>query len=152
MSGWEELFSGDHGGRPYYHNKETGAIQWAEPAEYRKEQEAVDVAMFGLQPEVVRSLMRALRTAQMYEATWGPARDLLVKVLGNIVNQPHVEKFRQIKKKETFNTKLGRAPGCADLLAACGFIDSAEAVTLPPGKERMAPDTTTTLTHVRSVK
>jgi hypothetical protein len=79
--GWEELFAGAHGGRPYYHDRETGVTQWAEPSQHRLDQEAVDAAVFGLEQEAVRRVMAPLRTMQGHAAHWPATRDLLLRIV-----------------------------------------------------------------------
>lgn len=139
--GWEELFSGAHGGRPYYFNAATGVTQWAEPSEHRLEQEAVDAAVFGLEVDAVRRVMAPLRTLQSHPASWPAGRALLLRVLGNVVGQPGVEKFRSVKNSpgSKFSDLVYSKPGGRELMRAVGFVEqnggptSADAaLTLPP--------------------
>ena len=134
QSGWEQLFSGSHGGRPYYHHKETKATQWAEPASFRAEQERIDMDVFGLSREDVRAVMASLRALQSHETTWGAARDVLGVILGNIVNAPYAAKYRTVMKKSTrFLDHVYNVSGGQACMRAVGFVDTpdGEAVVLP---------------------
>lgn len=138
--GWEELFSGAHGGRPYYFNAATGVTQWAEPSEHRLEQEAVDAAVFGLEVGAVRRVMAPLRTMQSHPESWTAARAVLLRVLGNLVGQPGVEKFRSVKNcaGSTFQDLVYAKPGGKELMRAVGFVEQ-------NGGPASSPDATVTL-------
>lgn len=122
--GWEELFSGAHGGRPYYHHSGTGATQWAEPAEHRTAQEQLDADVFALAVEDVRRVMRPLRTLQSDAERWPKARALLLRVTGNVVNQPGVTKFRSVNAApgSSFAAAVCATREGCDLMAAIGFV------------------------------
>ena len=80
--------------------------------------------------------MAALRILQSREATWPAARDLLLRVTGNVVAQPHIEKFRSIKKTPggKFADAVYSQPGGRELMAAIGFVEQgAGTLALPPG-------------------
>lgn len=139
--GWEEYFSAAHGGRPYYCHPTTGVTQWAEPAEHRLQQEQLDAAVLGMSVEAVRRVMAPLRTMQMQmqgagRAThWSDARALLLRITGNIVAQPHVEKFRSLKVApgSSFADVVYAEPGGRELMHAVGFVERFELGAHPAG-------------------
>lgn len=124
--GWEEFFSAAHGGRPYYVNRETGVTQWAQPSDHRMEEERVDAAVFNLDVDGVRHVMNPLRRMQSQSASWTAARGLLLRVVGNIVGQPDVEKYRSVNcaAGSKFFTHVRAIPGGADLMRALGFMET----------------------------
>lgn len=70
-------------------------------------------------------MIAALRTLQSREASWARARDMLLRVVGNIVSQPHVEKYRSIKRTpgSVFADAVYSKPGGRELMAAMGFVE-----------------------------
>ncbi|KAK3270171.1 hypothetical protein CYMTET_21418 [Cymbomonas tetramitiformis] len=141
-SAWEEHWSAEHGGRPYYHHRQQGTTQWEEPVALRALRLQVAQGIYDL------PLARCERIAAALEALLalppGPRGDVsaleaeplnptlatLRKILSNIVSSPANPKFRTVKKangtfRKVWDVELGKR-----VLLECGFVQTEEAVTL----------------------
>jgi len=60
----------------------------------------------------------------------------LLTICKNIIDKPHEEKYRSMKKANSkFNERLGGLPGAPECLIAVGFSDESEAYVLSPSEE-----------------
>lgn len=57
---------------------------------------------------------------------------ILQKLLGNVVKHPGSDKFRTVKKGNPKIAAVLAVPGATEFLRACGFRDTAEALTIAP--------------------
>ena len=73
-------------------------------------------------------------------ARFPDAVDTLIKVVGTILKNPGVEKFRQLKtQNKRFRATVGSSNGAGErFLAAMGFVPSGEWIVLNPSKEDAA--------------
>merc|ERR1719161_2673583 len=70
----------------------------------------------------------------------------LLKLLGNVVNNPGEAKFRSVKKgNEAMKAKVHDCPGGSDVLRAAGFVEEDEAFVLPEGSVEAVKSTVSAL-------